>query len=249
MVLALAKRQSLVDEVLYTYRVGTGANLQADNAASPDSVFFAWDLVAQDFEKRGIMGVFRKALITTSANSLTYTLNTMSTAQSHGAFFRRLRGLYLESPFYSAVDVEDILNPQTATYVKLLKENESQLDFLVKQANYYRERLAFEYWTRMGAQKANGEARQTINAARTRIGALEAQAKIASRRILELKAGNERLGSDVVRLSKKVEDLGKKRDSIMLAKMELERSVSFRLGRLLTWLPRMIRDGTGLRRR
>lgn len=152
MVLALGRRQALVDENLYTYRVGTGTNLQSANNESPDAVFQAWRLVAQDLGSRGVMGTFRKALAAASANSLTYTLNVMSTTTGYVDFFHRLRTLYGDDPFYSTVTTEDIPNVQTATYIRLLRENNDPLDFLVKQENYYRERLASEYWSRVGFQ-------------------------------------------------------------------------------------------------
>ena len=162
MVLALAKRQSLLDEVLYTYRVGTGTNLQSNNDASPDSVFCAWKLVAQELERRKVMGAFRNALVAASANSLTYTLNVMSTTRGYCDFFERLRKLYVEDPFYSTVQVESITNLQTAMYIRLLRESETPLDFLVKQENYYRERLATEYWTRVRLQTENGNLQKEL---------------------------------------------------------------------------------------
>ena len=186
-------RHALVDEVLYTYRVGTGTNLQANNAASQDSALLAWQLVARELERRGMSGKFRTALVTASANSLTYTLNAMSTTQGYVDFFRRLRRLYLEDPFYSTIGVEDIPNPQTATYVKLLKEKETPLDFLVQQENYYRERLSTEYWSRVSFQRANDK--------------------------LKVKLAQVRH-----------------------EKAMMERSVSFRVGRMLTWVPRKLRD-------
>ena len=163
MVLALARRQSLLNEILYTYRVGTGVNLQANNAASPDSVFCAWRLVAQELERRKVMDAFRNAFVAASANSLTYTLNVMSTTRGYCDFFERLRKLYVEDPFYSTVQIESIPNLQTATYIRLIRECETPLDFLVKQENYYRERLATEYWSRVRFQSENGRLQKELS--------------------------------------------------------------------------------------
>ena len=164
MVLALAKRQSILDEVLYAYRVGTGTNLQSNNDASPDSVLCAWRLVAQELERRKVMGAFRNALVAASANSLTYTLNVMSTTRGYCDFFERLRKLYVADPFYSTVQIDGIANLQTAMYIRLLRESETPLDFLVKQENYYRERLATEYWTRVRLQAENGSLQKELAA-------------------------------------------------------------------------------------
>ncbi len=207
MALALAGRQTLVDEVLYSYRVGTGTNLQANNAASQDSAILAWQLVARELEKRGMASRFRKALIAASANSLTYTLNAMSTTQGYVDFFQRLRRLYFEDPLYSTIGDGDIPSPQAATYVKMLKENETPLDFLVQQENYYRERLSIEYWSRVSFQRDCGELRREIADGKKRIAGLEARIK-----------------------------------QIQHDKTEMEQSASFRIGRMLTWVPRKLRD-------
>lgn len=207
MVLALAARQTLVDEVLYTYRVGTGTNLQANNAASQDSAILAWQLVARELERRGMASRFRKALIAASANSLTYTLNAMSTTQGYVDFFHRLRRLYFEDPLYATIAPGDIPSPQAATYVKLLKENETPLDFLVQQENYYRERLSIEYWSRVSSQRDCGELRRELADGKKRITALEARLKL-----------------------------------VQHEKAAMEQSASFRLGRMLTWAPRRLRD-------
>jgi len=214
MALALATRQALVDEVLYTYRVGTGTNLQAHNAASLDSAVLAWQLVACELEKRGMTSQFRKALVAASANSLTYTLNAMSTTQGYVDFFHKLRRLYFEDPFYSTIGVGDIANSQTATYIKLLKENETPLDFLVQQENYYRERLSAEYWSRVSSQRANGELRRQLEDDRKRIVGLE----------------------------KDLAQVQREKAKVLHEKTAMEQSASFRIGRMLTWAPRKLRD-------
>ena len=184
MALALAGRQALVDEVLYIYRVGTGTNLQANNAASLDSAILAWELVARELEGRGMASRFRKALVAASADSLTYTLNAMTTTQGYVDFFHRLRRLYLESPFYSAIGAEDIPNQQTATYIKLLKENDAPLDFLVQQENYYRERLSAEYWARVSFQRELEAGRSRIAGLELKIKAMEQSASFRIGRML-----------------------------------------------------------------
>ena len=257
MVSALARRQTILNEVLYTYRVGTGTNLQANNADSPDSVFLAWDLVAQELGKRGLAGGFRKSLIAASANSLTYTLNVMPTTQAYCDFFCRLRKLYLEDSFYSTIKTEEIPNRQTATYVRLLKENETPLDFLVKQENYYRERLAIEYWSRVGAQKANRELQARLGDEKALAEGIrdklqkanrELQARLDDEKALaegirdKLQTENERLSRNIVRLNEACVELQAKLAGANAARAELERSISFRLGRAITWLPRCIRN-------
>lgn len=220
---ALAQRQTIVDEVLYSYRIGTGTNLQSNNAASPNSVIEAWDLVADEFQRRGLLELYRRNLASSSANSLFYTLNVMSTTPAYVDFFKRLKNLYQDHSFYSKVLENDIFSSQTSTYFRLLKRNNTPIDFLVQQENYYRERLAAEYWAKIGAQKALGVANDALK---------NEQEELKKCR----KEFNERislLNSQIEKGQQYIEDLVKK-------KLLLESSMSFKIGRVFTWLPRKL---------
>lgn len=264
MVLALAKRQTLVDEVLYTYRVGTGANLQASNASSPTSVFVAWQAVADELERRGLHKHMRSALISASANSLFYTLNIMPSSVSWCDFHGRLRKLYETDAFYSSITVGEIDNPQTAAYFRILKETDEPLEFLVRQENYYRERLATEYWSRVSAQKANRElqareaclnrehgvlSRQIASLAAEKAKSDAEVARLGDEKALaegsrdKLQRENESLSREVVLLNEACAELKEKLAWAHAARDEMERSISFRLGRAITWLPRCIQSG------
>ena len=275
LVRALAPRQTIVDEVLYTYRVGTGTNLQSNNAASPASVFEAWESVAEALGRRGLRDHMRKALISASANSFFYTLNTMSAASSWCDFHGRLRKLYGMDAFYSSINVDEIDNPQTAAYFRILKETDAPLEFLVRQENYYRERLAMEYWTRIGSQKFNRElqerevrTRKELAEQAMRINALgDEKARLAAdvecltvektkseavigrlmaeKRLIE--NARDELQKDNAGLSKRVAEqveinaaLQNRIAQERIDKEALKRSLSFRIGRAATWLPRLI---------
>ena len=275
LVRALAPRQTIVDEVLYTYRVGTGTNLQANNAASPASAFEAWKAVAEALGRRGLRDHMRKALISASANSFFYTLNTMSAASSWCDFHERLRKLYGMDAFYSSINVDEIDNPQTAAYFRILKETDAPLEFLVRQENYYRERLAMEYWTRIGSQKFNRELqecevrmRKELAEQTMRIDALgDEKARLAAdveclkdektkseavigRLMAEkelIENARDELQKDNVELSKRVAEqieinaaLQNRIAQERIDKETLKRSLSYRIGRAVTWLPRYI---------
>ena len=305
MVTALAQRQSLVDEILYTYRTGRGANLQSRNAETPQLVFEVWQAVADEIGRRGAMQPFRRALVSAASNSLFYTLNVMRTVESYCDFHRRLREFYSSDGFYSTVDESEIANRQTATYFSILKRTATALEFLVQQENYYRERLANEYWTRVSAQKAVREAKsreatwaqegaklqeriedcesraaecKARNAAliternllvaekaglesekaslesaksclekeKSRLEAeksrLEAENSTANAECSRLCGENEVWKKDAARLKNEKACLQSELARERELRSSLEQSLSFRIGRVLTWVPRKIRQ-------
>lgn len=172
---ALSPRQAIVNEVLYTYRVGMSTNLQANNAKSPDSVFEAWSAVSAGLAAVGMSASVRRALISASANSFFYTLNVMSDTEVYCSTYNKLRELYSHDVFFSKATTDDIASAQTATYFKLLKSTDTPLDFLVRQENYYRERLSTEFWSRIGAQKARKSAEDKVKGLESEISKIKSE--------------------------------------------------------------------------
>ena len=162
LVRALAPRQTIMDEVLYTYRTGAGTNLQANNGASPQTVFHAWNGVAQELERRELLAKFRRQLVSASANSFFYTLNSIADTSQYVDFFDRLRQTYSESSLFSQTHAEDIASVQTATYFRQFKEKPKPMDFLVAQGIYCRNNLTIEYWERLSMRKRLDNSNQNV---------------------------------------------------------------------------------------
>ena len=141
MVQAVAPRQTLLNEVLYHYRVGMTTNLQSGNAKTPESVIDAWIAVADSLFERGLFGRFRRAFAFTSAGSFFYALGVMDDLCACSAFYGRLRTLYAEHPVFSQIVTDDIENDQVTRFLGMLRANESFLGFLVQQQLYYRRSL------------------------------------------------------------------------------------------------------------
>lgn len=235
---ALAPRQTIVDEVLYTYRIGTGTNLQANNGASPESVVQAWERVASELERRQLFEEFRGRLVSASANSFFYTLNSMSDTSAYVAFFELLRRVYEENPLFSGVQLSDIVSCQTAAFLRLFMERKSPLDFLVGQENYYRERLAIEYWAKLAAQKSLAAETLAKQTALQDVKAAHLAEEESRSRNIDLTAIVARLKGAVAQKQHDIETL---KDSLAVTtreKEKLEHSASYRLGCALTWLPR-----------
>lgn len=213
MVRALAPRQTILDEVLYTYRTGSGTNLQADNAATPETVILAWERVAAELERRGLFGKFRRYFLSAASNSLFYTLDSMGEAKSYAAFFERLRETYGKHPVFSETRPADIANLQTAAYFKMLEENAAPLDFLVAQGNYRRARLSNEYWTRRNLQKSLEAAKRDL---------LRSQEELQ-----KLKASLRKRGRTIESLENEIDGL--------------KASFAYRLGMFVSWPLRKLR--------
>ena len=173
LVRALAPRQTIMDEVLYTYRTGAGTNLQANNGASPQTVFHAWNGVAQELERRELLAKFRRQLVSASANSFFYTLNSIADTSQYVDFFDRLRQTYSESSLFSQTHAEDIASVQTATYFRLFKEKPKPMDFLVAQGIYCRNNLTIEYWERRNSNQNVKRLETLLNKARQQLAVWE----------------------------------------------------------------------------
>lgn len=129
MVLALAKKLTLVDKVLYTYRTGTGSNLQARNSSTPTSVFDAWEKVKKELARRGILERLSDSLATASAGSFFYTLSTLTCAKGYCEIYSLMRRLYEEDEFFSKVTAENIANLETRKRFANFKRCDNPLDF------------------------------------------------------------------------------------------------------------------------
>ena len=241
MVLLLAKRQSFVDEVLYNYRIGRGGNLQAGNAETPGLVFEAWRAVSEELVRRGLREECAKPLISASANSFFYTLNTMATVDSYRNFYARLRDLYTNDALYAGAAEADIANGQTAIYFRMFRASATPFEFLVRQENYYRERLVAEYFARVEAQKTVADQKKERDSLKAVQDALE-------RKNLELRTVQDSLKAECARLQAKCAEIEaemgalKRRLADVAADADrLKNSESYHLGLALTWPLRKIK--------
>ena len=140
--LAAAKRISNLAETYYNYRTGLSTNLQSGNAQSPTSLIEAWEKTADELARIGRLEALAVPLATTATGALFYALNTWESVDVYEAFYTRLRSLFLDHPFYGALDVGRIANTQSQAYSQMLRESESAEDFLLRQERFNLQRLS-----------------------------------------------------------------------------------------------------------
>ena len=147
MVLTMAQRQAIVDEPLYCYRIGTGTNLQAGNAKSPDLIIDAWAAVAGAMAAQNWSCGRKADFVQAAVSSLFYTLNSIDKTAAFVAFYARLRASLADGGFLGGVSASDIANGRVRRSFRLFEQYERPLDFLVKQTCFFREQMAHDWWT------------------------------------------------------------------------------------------------------
>ena len=160
MVQMLARRQTLIDEALYHYRIGMATNLQSGNAKTPASAIDAWAAVANALFEQGLFERFRHAFAFSSAGSFFYTLGVMDDPCVCTAFYGRLRALYAKHPVFSQIATDDIGNDQMSRFLGMLRSNESFIGFLVQQQLYYRRSLGNVWRTSQDLRQEIGRQRR-----------------------------------------------------------------------------------------
>ena len=189
MSLALARKKSLLSEALYFYRVGMSTNLQANNAKSPMTIIQAWSMLAGELTSRGMYSEFESQFCSAATNSLFYTLNSISRSKAYAKFFEVLRDLYDNDPVFSKIKASAIVNLSNRKFLLALRPCKSPLTFLVKQANYLRERTSDLYWSRQSYKsKADDLAQKFAESQRARRINWEDAQRLKG----ELDAANER---------------------------------------------------------
>ena len=147
--LAVALRVSVIDEVLYNYRLRTSGNLQSDNHKSPLSIVEAWKLLAVELSGRGLIEDFRRALALASMYSFVRTLGVLSEKESeYSLLFAALKELFERDEFFATILPEEISNDIMANTLMMIRSSDSVSSFALRQAadtgkwmaKFYRER-------------------------------------------------------------------------------------------------------------
>lgn len=148
LVLACARRQSYVNEVLYHYRIQRAGNLQSGNAATPMLVVGVWSEVCRQLRRLGLVDKFGAHVALPSANSLFYTLHTIDALSSFRSFFKALKGLFAPDGELSVIDSASLeKNVQTLFFYETIRKCETAEEYLLFQLNYHRSRLSESWWT------------------------------------------------------------------------------------------------------
>lgn len=159
----LASSACVLSEALYFYRTGTGTNLQAGNAKTPDTILSAWTAVAEGLGEHGLWERHSAGFAQASVNTLFYTLNTISDVRAYEKFFRALRELFVSDPRFSSISPEDVTNPNSREQLKWLRECDTPLEFLALTAKHFREKFSAVWWDQQALRKKLADAGKSLS--------------------------------------------------------------------------------------
>ena len=150
--LAMSSRISVVDEVLYNYRVRAVGNLQSENGKTPLSIVEAWRFLAGELARRGAIDQYRRGVALASMYCFVRTLDVLTESKNEYALlFDALKVLFVKEPFFSTVQPEEISNDIMANALRMIRSSDSASVFSMRWASdvykwmtkFYREREAF----------------------------------------------------------------------------------------------------------
>ena len=153
MSLVLAQKQVQLPEVLYFYRTGTGVNLQANNAKTPMLIIQAWLFLAKELMERNLFAKFQEQFCNAATNSIFYTLHSITSVKPFVRFYDAIRDLYLNDPIFSGITEATVTNRNNRHILQMLRGCKMPLTFLLRNTNYWRERLSDLYWERKGFER------------------------------------------------------------------------------------------------
>ena len=88
--MALAQRITLLDEPLYTYRIGMVTNIQSNKEEHPECVVDAYMAIYQRLQEEKIWELCEKSWIKEFLSIICYTLKTVSTKQAYRKLYHRI---------------------------------------------------------------------------------------------------------------------------------------------------------------
>ena len=142
MTLMLAERVALLDEALYTYRVGTGTNLQATNARTPCTVVEAWTRLVSEWRARQIADVPARTVFSAAFASLAYTLESLSDVQAYGELWARVKAQQGPDGLFGDFDGEEIAGVRVREMWSDLRMSPDPVSYLVRQQRKTREQVS-----------------------------------------------------------------------------------------------------------
>lgn len=89
--LALAERLTVVDEILYRYRMGRVGGAQSSSAARPGCIIDAYLQLKANLEREGLLAVFAKGFVRMAASSFCYTLSMLADEHVAREFYAQLK--------------------------------------------------------------------------------------------------------------------------------------------------------------
>ena len=176
--LAFALRISVVDEVLYNYRVRITGNLQSENDKTPLSIVEAWKFLTQELMRHGVLDKFRRGIVLASMYCFVRTLDVLTECtKGYSILFDALKTLYEKDSFFAKIQPTEITNDIMANALKMIRSSESASAFAMRwAAEVYKWMLKF-YRERESARKELLATKMDLEATKKELGGTVAELK------------------------------------------------------------------------
>lgn len=163
LVLASASRISVVDEVLYNYRMRGAGNLQSENGKTPLSIVESWKFLVEELIRRGLLETYRTGTALASMYCFMRTLSVLSEYENeYAALFNVLKRLFSEDVFFSTVKPEEITNDIMANALRMIRLSNTFSEFAIRQVDDVNKWMGKFYRDREQARKELGDMRTEL---------------------------------------------------------------------------------------
>ena len=130
MSMALAQRIALVNESLYTYRIGMTTNIQSKKEKHPECVVDAYIAIYERLRKERIWKLCEKSWLTEFLSVICFTLKTVSTREAYQKLYDRLNQPDVAATRY--MDHDEAYYPEPYHFNLLKKFLSSPIKFACK---------------------------------------------------------------------------------------------------------------------
>ena len=137
--LAVAARISVIDKVLYNYRVRAEGSLQSDNYKTPLSIVEAWKFLVKELSQRDLTERYRRCIALSAMFSFVRTFDVLSEWEiEYSMLFDALKELFTDDEFFSTVQPLEINNAIVAHSLTMIRQSASYAAFAIRQAADFR---------------------------------------------------------------------------------------------------------------
>ena len=255
--LAIASRLTVLDESGYGYREGRPGSAQNSTAQDPTCVCRAYYALRENLEKAGVYPSFRKSFCRAVFSSCVMTLGLLDNPKDAENFYHALHSRPFSDLFSDRLSVSDF-NTDVIDYKRycVFCTDASLTAFLIAENEWLHVLLKRGDNRLFVRTKEVVERNQLITAKDARIDDLERRIKLRTKEVVErnqlITAKDARIDDLERRIKLRTKEVVE-RNQLITAKdalidgyirqlADLRNSWAYRIGRMLTWPARKLRD-------
>lgn len=262
MALCLADRITVIREPLITYRYFRQDSLSMTVSENPDDIIESWFITAEKLKAKGVYP--EQSYLNNILGSLAKLLWTVrSSWPAFEAMYNRLKGGDLEKLglvprepgyYYNTWQEQMLENLFQKDAREFLLSYVFLMEMKSRQQDAKRKTREKKLKEKLEQQKIRiNELKEKTNAQKEQIGELKAKEKEQKEQIGELKARakehkgqmtelKERTRKQSAELKARIQEQTEQIKALKREKQRIQASRSYRIGRMITWLPRKIRN-------